>query len=213
MQVVPPGPVPRPRRRRIHPRLTAQMQYILHGKDAEIRHRPCRRADHRPHNVAFMLDSLKIRLDVGPLDIRRTLAPLAQGRIVVVRTGVRNRVWNVTVRKIQMRAAIRKTELQNPHPRHAEVLSQLIHLGGNQPEVFGNEWQIAKDLLQPLKKLVSRSLDPLPVDRGLFVGRDRPERLEAAEVVEANHVIQRQRAPNPRHPPVESALLQLAPPV
>jgi hypothetical protein len=189
------------------------VQHILHRKNAQVRHRSRRRSHHRPHNLAVMLDRLKIRLHVGSLDIGRPLTPPTQRRIVVVRPRVCHRVWNVAVRKIQMRAAIREPKLQNPHPRHIKVLAQLIHLGRNQAKILRNKRQIAEDLLQPLKQFVPRSLHPLPVDRSLFLGRNRPVRLEATEVVQTNHVIQRQRAPNPRHPPVETALLHQPPPI
>ena len=49
---------------------------------------------------------------------------------------------------------------------------------------------LAEDVLQPLKELVAGRLDPLPVDRGVLVSGDRPVGLEAAKVVEADHVIE-----------------------
>ena len=47
-----------------------------------------------------------------------------------------------------------------------------------------------------------------PLIGGLFVGGDGPVGLEAAEVVEANHVVERECAAHARDPPVEAALAQ-----
>ena len=59
------------------------------------------------------------------------------------------------------------------------------------PEVFGDERQIAEDLFQALKELMPGGLDPLAVDCGFLLGGDRPVGLEAAKVVEPDHVIER----------------------
>ena len=58
---------------------------------------------------------------------------------------------------------------------------------------------------------MARGFDPLAVDGGLFFCGDGPEGLEAAEVVEANGVVEGQAAADAGYPPVEAALAEQTP--
>src|SRR6185437_8767101 len=104
-------------------------------------------------------------------------------------------------------------ELQNPHARHAEAFAQFVDLGGDEAEIFRDEGKVAEYIVEALEKLVAGGLDPLTVDGGLFVSGDGPVGLEAAEVVEADHVIEREGAADARNPPVETTLPKFAPAV
>ena len=54
------------------------------------------------------------------------------------------------------------------------------------------------------KQLEARRLDPLAVDRGLFLGGNRPIGLESAKVVEAHDVVELDGAANAIDPPAKS---------
>ena len=115
------------------------------------------------------------------------------------------------MRQIEMAAAIGEAELQDAHAGHAKVFAQLIDFFRDQAKVFGDEGEVAEDLLQSVEERVAWSLDPLAVDGGLFVGGDGPVRFEAAEVVKADFVVEGQRAANASDPPVEAVLLEQRP--
>ncbi len=71
--------------------------------------------------------------------------------------------------------------------------------------------EIAEDFLDAVEEGVTGSFDPVAVHGGLFVGGDGPEGFEAAEVIKANHVVERERAADARDPPVKAALFEQAP--
>ena len=115
------------------------------------------------------------------------------------------------MRKIGVAAALGKTELQDAHAGHAEVFAQLVDLGGDEAEIFGDEGEVAEDLFEAIEEGLAGRFDPVAIDGGGLVGGDGPEGFEAAEVVEAEEVVERERAANARDPPVETALFQEGP--
>jgi len=123
MQVVSPVQFPAPLTA-IHPRLAPQMQHILHGKHAQICHRPGRRAHHRPHDVALMLDGLEIRLHIGALDIRRTLAPPAQVVLLSCCRYTPPYSERSDAEDTDASRGLKTRTAEFLHPRHTEVLTQ-----------------------------------------------------------------------------------------
>ena len=83
--------------------------------------------------------------------------------------------------------------------------------GVMRPRSSAMKGSIAEDLAEALEELVAGSLDPLAVDGGLLLGGDGPVGLEAAEVIEADDVVEGERAADAGDPPVEAALAQQAP--
>ena len=53
----------------------------------------------------------------------------------------------------------------------------------------------------------------MSVDGGLFLGGNRPVGFEPAEVIEPNHVMERERTTHASDPPVEAAVAQRVPAV
>ena len=114
------------------------------------------------------------------------------------------------MRKINVAAAFGKAELQDAHAGHAEVFAKLVDLGGDEAEVFGDEGEISEDLFEAVEERLAGRFDPMTVYGGWLVGGDGPEGFEAAEVVEADEVVERERAANARDPPVEARALREA---
>src|SRR5271165_320567 len=112
---------------------------------------------------------------------------------------------------MDVRAAIRESELKNPHAGKIKLLAQGVYRGGNHSQVFRDKREAAQLVAQTLKELCSRRLDPLAVYRGCVLGGNRPEGLKSAEVVEANNVVKRLGAAYAIDPPRETLLLQNIP--
>ena len=91
------------------------------------------------------------------------------------------------------------------------MFPQLIDFGGDQAEIFGDEWEVSEYLLETLKKFVTGGLNPLAIDRSLLFGGDGPVGFEAAEVIEPNRVVKRERTTDTRDPPVEASFAQCTP--
>ena len=99
-----------------------------------------------------------------------------------------------------------KPNWRTAHAGHVEVLAKFVDFLGNETEVFGDEGEFAEHVFEALEKLQAGGLDPLAVDGGLLFGGDGPEGFEAAEVIEADRVVEGQAAADACDPPIEAAL-------
>ena len=152
-----------------------------------------------------MVDGAEIDADGGAFDFGGVVAPPAEGGVVVMRAGVDDRVRHVAVRQIEMPAAIGEAELQDAHAGHAEMLAQLVDFGRDEAKVFGDEGEVAEDFVEASEERMAGSFDPVAIDGGFFLGGDGPVGFKAAEVVEADGVVERERAADAGDPPVEAA--------
>lgn len=55
-----------------------------------------------------------------------------------------------------------KGELQDLHPGKAEAVAQGLHLGGDDPQVLGEDGDLAEDLLDLLEELLPGALTQRP---------------------------------------------------
>ena len=141
----------------------------------------------------------------------RSFAPCAHqpcGGVVVVGAGVGDGVGLVAVRQVVVRAAVAEAELQDAHAGHVELLAQRVDFRRDEAEVFRDEGQRPRASSRRAKSCAPGRLDPLAVDGGLFFGGDGPVGFEAAEVVEADDVVEGVGAADAVDPPVEAALVQ-----
>src|SRR6185312_11191919 len=208
-----PGPVAGGRGRGIHTCLAAELEDILQGIDGDVGDRAGSGADHVPDDLAVVVfvDGAEIGLHVDALVERGVLTPPAERGVVVVSTGVDDSVGDVAMREIGVAAALCEAELQDPHAWHAEVFAQLVDFRSDEAEVFGDEGQVSEDLFEAIEECLARSFDPMTVHGGRLVSGDGPEGFEAAEVVEADEVVERERTTDARDPPVEAAFFKQAP--
>src|SRR5690554_678070 len=81
------------------------------------------------------------------------------------------------------------------------AVAQRDNLRGDQPEVFSDKRRFAEFGANRLEERVPGARAPAAIDRGVGLGRHRPIGLEAAEMIDANHVHRCQRAADAREPP------------
>ena len=126
-------------------------------------------------------------------------------------TGIHDGIRFETMRQVNVRAGVPKTELQDAHSRHREIPAQLFYLWSDGAEIFCNERKIAQSLAQGMEEIVIRSLRPTTIDCRLFSRRDLPASLESAEVVETDDVALLQSPLHPLNPPIVAALTKDVP--
>src|SRR5271170_4979889 len=117
------------------------------------------------------------------------------------------------VRQINVRAFVAKSKLQYGHARNLQPVAQGIHFRGDETKVLGKEWQPAQRLAQFDKQVVARTIDPAAIHSRRFAGRNLPELLEPAEVIEPDVVAVLRRPTQPLNPPLVAALLHHIPAV
>jgi len=131
--------------------------------------------------------------------------PPAARRVVVVRAGVDDGIDFVVVRQVGVAGIAVEGELQDAHPRQTDRLPQGIHFRRDDPEVLGNDRQaplaVAEFAAHGGEDRFAPSRSPLAVDCRLGSGGNLPERLEAAEVIDANDIAEAHRLAHPRDPP------------
>ena len=86
----------------------------------------------------------------------------APGCVVVVRTGVDDKVALVVVRQELVAGVGAKGKLQDLHARQPKAVAQLDHVRRDLAQVFGNNGQVFAQLLaHDVEEVCARSLLPL----------------------------------------------------
>src|SRR5262249_29306866 len=81
-----------------------------------------------------------------------------------------------------------KCKLQNSCAWDLKLVAECLHVGSNDPQIFGNEGQAAQLFPHCLKESSTRALDPLSGLSCWRSGWNVPRGCEAAEVVQANYI-------------------------
>ena len=210
---VAPGPVAEAGGGGVHAGFAAEVEDVLEGKDADVGDGVCGAADHGPVDLGGSADRTEVDLGGGLLVLGGIVHPPAEGGVVVVGAGIGDGVRDHAVREIEVAATVCETELEDTHAGHAVVLAEFVDLLGDDTEIFGDERKIAEDIAETLEEVMAGGFDPLAVDGGLFVGGDGPVGLEAAEVIEADDVVEGEGAANAGDPPVEAVVFEDVPAV
>src|SRR6476620_2982571 len=106
------------------------------------------------------------------------------GRVVVVRAGVRDAVVYIVVRQIVIFRVTAERELQDSHARKPERIAKLLDVGCDDAEVFSPKGKLAELAFQCFEKIVSGDVDPAAVLGSLVAAGNFPRRGEAAKVVD-----------------------------
>src|ERR1043166_5427332 len=210
-----PGPVATHRGGGVHARLGREAEHVLQGHERGVADRSADGADEvpvdfAPARVEVGEAELALALDLlGASDGRAaaglTLEP-ADGGIVVVRARVDDRVADVVVRQVFVGRVGAEAELDDAHARKVELVAQRDHVGRDEAEVFGDDGERAEFRLDGLKEFAARREDPLAALGGLVAARNLPVGREAAEVVNADDVNEREHGARARDPPLEAVL-------
>ena len=216
-----PCPVAAQLARGVQVRLGTQTQPVVHGNDGSIRHR----AQRRPQQCGARggsLDGCHLfggGLAGGQVQIGRSggfflfgsavLPPVGQGG-VVVGAGVDHAVLDVVMGQILVVPAA-EGELQHLHAREGAVGQQLAYAGEQLAQVLGDDGQLAQCGFQCVEQLHAGAVLPLAGAGGGAGGRDGPVGVKAAEVVDAQQVIDAQCVAHPAHPPGVAGLFVVCP--
>ena len=145
-----------------------------------------------------------------PVALADVAQPAADG-VVVVRAEVADAVRRAAVRQV-VRVPVRvKGKLHNLHPGQAGVVQQLAHAGGHITEILGDEVQIVEPGGEHAHKLHAGAGLPDAVFGGRLPVGDGPVALQAAEVVDADAVVEAARALDAADPPAVAVALHRVP--
>ena len=204
-----PAPVALGRAGDVHARLRAEAEIVLHLRHEEPRHRGHAAADDAPV-YALLLVQAEVEARVGHVVALAALVPLHQ-RLVVVRADVADAVRRVGVRQVVARLAGVEGELQHLHAREAGVAQQLLHARGEEAQVLRYELRVVEPVAQHADKAHARAGQPFAVFRRLLAVGDAPVALKAAEVVDADDVVELLRALDAAYPPAVAVALHARP--
>ena len=104
-------------------------------------------------------------------------------------------------------------ELQYPHSRKTQLLSQRYYLRGERSQILGDDFHPAEGFIYRGKELRSRALHPSALHGGRSVSGNFPEGLQASEVVNPHSVNEGEQTAKPLYPPAVSVLLHPLPAV
>src|SRR5215472_887353 len=90
--------------------------------------------------------------------------------------------------QIHVRTFVAESELQDGHPRNLQAVAQRVHLRSDVTQVLGKEGQATERLADFGEQVVTRAVDPVPIDGSGFARGNLPELIEAPEVIEADVV-------------------------
>jgi len=95
-----------------------------------------------------------------------------------------------------------KGELEDLHPRKAELFAQGFYFRRDEAKVFGNDWDLAQGRFEGIEELSPRPFNPPPFDSRFFPGRHFPIGFKTTEVVNPDYVYVFQDALKPLYPPI-----------
>ena len=98
-------------------------------------------------------------------------------------------------------------ELQDSHPRKPEVVAKLIDVGRDHAEILGDDRSRSERRRHGVEELPAGARQPAAMLRCGMIARNLPVAGEAAEVVDPEHVDQREGVGEAGNPPVEALLL------
>ena len=119
--------------------------------------------------------------------------------------GIRHAVHRVVVGQVVAGAAGIagvKGKFQHLHAGEAAVPHQLPHSVAHIAEILGNDLPLAQRLLHGAEQLDAGAFFPVAIHRRLAAVGDGEILIEAAEVVDAHHIVQLKAVPQPGDPPL-----------
>ena len=120
--------------------------------------------------------------------------------------GVDDGVRLAAVGQVLRVGVLREGELEDVHAGEPGVLKELVDVGGQDAEVFGDELRAVEPVAQHAEQAHAGAVVPLALLRGLRVVGAGPVGRERAEVVEAEDVIHLDGAFDAADPPAEAVL-------
>src|SRR5262249_36170192 len=125
-------------------------------------------------------------------------------RVVIMRSGVNDDIAVIVVRQIDIFLVAAESKLKDTHARKAEAITQLLDIGSNDAEVFGDDWKLAQRFPNRTEKFLAWHLDPTTALGRLIAPGDFPAGRETAKVIDARYVHDLQNRPHAFDPPLEA---------
>ena len=204
-----PVPVVSDSRRRVHSRLRAKLQNILHLDYNKIGNACIQRSYHAPDGaVAFSY--VKISAYEFLCLFVEGLKP-AESRVIVVSAYVRNTVCYIIMRHITAFVLFPECEFQYIHAGISAVCEHFVNLICKKSEVFRNKLYLAQFLFHSIEKLHSRTLQPFALFGGDTSGRNSIKALKSPEMVNSQDIKQLCRIAYALYPPLIAVLFHRIP--
>ncbi len=195
----------------VHAATVRQVENVLHQHHRRVGDGRKRQAHEVPRHagavaaevaagaIAFLIEAVPVHVIV----VRPGGFVPAPGGVVVVGGDVTDCVRLVIMRQIRFGAG-REGEVEHLHAGEAIVGPEGVDLRGDDAEVFREDGQVvAEFLLEHVENRLSGAFDPAALDGGGFAFVHGPVGLEAAEMIDPEHVDHRQGGADPAHPPAE----------
>src|SRR5437867_7074140 len=128
-----------------------------------------------------------------------------------MRARVDHAIRGEAVRQVHVGSGIAEAKLQDGHAGNAMTLAERVDLGSDVTQVLGEERQSSQGFAQLVEKIILGTIHPAAIDCGRLVGRNLPELLEAAKVVETNVVAGLSGPAQTVNPPIVAAAAHRTP--
>ena len=204
----PPLPVGAGGAGRVDPGVLAQMEPVGQRNDGHVRHAGQAGTDHRFGQIFG--GTAQIPAGVGHI-LGAGVFPPAFGGHVVVGAGVDDAVPGVGVGQIIARLPAVKRKLHDLHARVAAGCQHRLDFRGQIAQILGDDAAFAQGFVQGVDEGAVGAFDPLAACRRLVGSRDGVVALKAAEMVDANHIVDRGGVLHPAFPPCKALGLMAGP--
>src|SRR5262249_19253814 len=154
----------------------AEIEEILKRSNGETRLGRPSQPDQLPGNFArSLVRVIEIVPDRTTGIFRQGFEPGPSCR-VVVRASVNNRVWSKVAGEMRVAGIPIKGKLQHAHSGQFEFVSERKHVGSDEPQILGNEGQVAQFALNRFEEIAARTWHPLASLCRPSPGRNVPRR-------------------------------------
>src|SRR5688572_20088225 len=178
----------------VQARFCAEPEDVLGRRDRQLRARAPRELEQLPMRLPSRDPHA---CTVAPVQ----RAPPAECRVVVVRPRVRDGPRRVPLGPMRVPWVPVERELQDAHTREAELLAEALDWFRDHAEILGHERQPSELAAEGPKDRLAGTSPPAPRPRGARARWDRPVRDEAAEVIDAQKIEERELPAEAVDPP------------
>src|SRR5262245_19081264 len=176
--------------RKVHARLSSQTEQILQRQNRGVRHG----SKHRTNEIPMNLGALSVQIFETETPFRRDLLGCTcraragdaveptHRRVVIMRSGVNGNIVVIVMRQVDIFLVAAERELKDTHARKAEVVAQLLDIGGNHPQIFGDDSKFAQRFSNRTEKLPAGDLDPSATFGRLITAGNLPASRETTKM-------------------------------
>jgi len=215
-----PDPVADGRSGEIHAGGAAETEDILHGGDSGVGDGGPGSADHVPFDFGAVATEVGHDEGAFAFDLiggaGRSFTGFAVkpagGGVVVVRAGVDDAIPDeIMGEELVVRIRASETKLQDAHAGKTEAVAEGFDFGGDEAEVFGDDGEFSECLPSSEEHFRTGTENPASGAGVGGIAGDLPIGLEAAEVIDADEVVETEGMTEAGDPPFVIRLLHQIP--